>query len=163
MPPGVHGELCYATMCSIASSSIGPCSCARERQVKKSRAWPSAGLMRILRLSRPAQARTVQVRRTLTRDGGKHTVGPAKTAKGRRTVKLTIDATEALQEHLERQLVEIDKAGDNWQENGLVFCAGRGTLINPTNLRRRSLASLLQRACLPPMTFHQLRHTAATI
>ncbi len=33
------------------------------------------------------EARTVQVRRTLTRDGGKHTVGPAKTAKGRRTVK----------------------------------------------------------------------------
>jgi hypothetical protein len=59
--------------------------------------------------------------------------------------------------------VEIDKAGDNWQENSLVFCTGRGTLINPTNLRRRSLTPLLQRACLPPMTFHQLRHTAATI
>jgi integrase len=109
------------------------------------------------------EAHTVQVRRTLTRDGGKHTVGPAKTAKGRRTVKLTRDATEALREHLERQLVEVDKAGDNWQENGLVFCTGRGTLINPTNLRRRSLAPLLQRSGLPPMTFHQLRHTAATI
>jgi integrase len=32
-----------------------------------------------------------------------------------------------------------------------------------TNLRRRSLTPLLQRACLPPMKFHQLRHTAATI
>jgi integrase len=109
------------------------------------------------------EARTVQVRRTITRDGGKHTVGSAKTAKGRRTVKLTRDAKEALREHLKRQLVEIDKAGDKWQENGLVFCTGRGTLINPTNLRRRSLAPLLQRAGLPPITFHQLRHTAATI
>ena len=90
-------------------------------------------------------------------------MGPAKTAKGRRTVKLTTDATEALREHLKRQLVEIDKASDKWQENGLVFCTGKGTLINPTNLRRRSLAPLLQRACLSPMTFHQLRHTAATI
>jgi integrase len=45
----------------------------------------------------------------------------------------------------------------------LVFCTGKGTLINPTNLRRRSLAPLLQRAGLPAMTFHQLRHTAATI
>jgi integrase len=31
------------------------------------------------------EARTVQVRRTLTRDGGKLAIGPAKTAKGRRT------------------------------------------------------------------------------
>jgi integrase len=109
------------------------------------------------------KARTVQVRRTITRDGGKHTIGSAKTAKGRRTVKLTRDAIGALQEHLERQLVEVDKAGDNWQENGLVFCTGKGTLLNPTNLRKRSFAPLLQRAGLPPMTFHQLRHTAATI
>ncbi len=109
------------------------------------------------------EAHTVQVRRTLTRNGGKLAVGPTKTAKGRRTVRLTRDATEALQSHLAQQLVEIDKAGDNWQENGLVFCTGKGTLINPTNLRRRSFAPLLQRVGLPPMTFHQLRHTAATI
>ena len=109
------------------------------------------------------EARTLQVRRTLSRNGGKLAVGPTKTAKGRRTVKLTQDAMEALQGHLKRQLAEIDKAGEKWQENGLVFCTGKGTLINPTNLRRRSLAPLLQRAGLPPMTFHQLRHTAATI
>ncbi len=109
------------------------------------------------------KARTVQVRRTLTRTGGKLAVGTTKTSKGRRTVKLTRDATEALREHLARQLVEIDKAGEAWQENGLVFCTGKGTLINPTNLRKRSFAPLLQRAGLAPMTFHQLRHTAATI
>jgi len=109
------------------------------------------------------EARTVQVRRTLTRNGGKLDVGPTKTSKGGRTVKLTRDATEALQDHLAQQLVEIDKAGEVWQENGLVFCTGKGTLINPTNLRKRSFVPLLQRAGLPPMTFHQLRHTAATI
>jgi len=109
------------------------------------------------------EARTLQVRRSVTRDGGKLAVGSTKTAKGRRTVKLTQGATEALQEHLERQLVEIDKAGDEWQESGLIFCTGKGTLINPTNLRRRSFAPLLKRAGLPTITFHQLRHTAATI
>src|SRR5215207_422850 len=109
------------------------------------------------------EARTIQVRRTLTRDGGKLSVGPTKSAKGGRTVRLTGDATEALQSHLARQLGDIDKAGGNWQENGLVFCTGKGTLINPTNLRKRSLAPLLQRAGLPTITFHQLRHTAATI
>ena len=109
------------------------------------------------------EARTVQVRRTLTRNGGKLAVGPTKTSKGGRTVKLTRDATEALQDRLTRQLVEIDKAGEVWQENGLVFCTGKGTLINATNLRKRSFAPLLQRAGLAPMTVHQLRHNVATI
>jgi integrase len=109
------------------------------------------------------EARTLQVRRTVTRNGGKLAVGSTKTTKGRRTVKLTQGATEALQVHLGRQLVEIDKAGDKWQENGLIFCTGKRTLINPTNLRKRSFAPLLKRAGLPTITFHQLRHTAATI
>jgi integrase len=80
------------------------------------------------------EACTVQVRRTIARDGGKLAVAPTKTAKV--GVKLTRDATEALRDHLERQLVEIDQANDKWQENGLVFCTSKGTLINPTNLRR---------------------------
>ena len=53
--------------------------------------------------------------------------------------------------------------GDHFQDQGLVFCTSKGTLINPTNLRKRSFAPLLVRAGLPHMTFHQLRHTAATI
>ena len=109
------------------------------------------------------ETRKLQVRRTLTKDGGKLTVGPTKTAKGRRTVKLTRDAVEALRGHLTRQLEEIDGLGDDFQDNGLVFCTGKGTLINPTNLRKRSFAPLLDKAGLPHMTFHQLRHTAATI
>ena len=44
-----------------------------------------------------------------------------------------------------------------------MFCTGKGTLINPTNLRKLSFAPLLQRAGLPVITFHQLQHTAATI
>jgi integrase len=105
----------------------------------------------------------VQVRRTVTKDRGKLTVGPTKTAKGRRTVKLTGDAAASLRRHLTRQLDEIDVLGDHFQDRGLVFCTSKGTLINPTNLRKRSFAPLLVRAGLPHTTFHQLRHTAATI
>ncbi len=36
-------------------------------------------------------------------------------------------------------------------------------VINPTNLRRRSFASLLKRAGLPQIRFHDLRHTCATL
>ena len=109
------------------------------------------------------EGKTLQVRRTLTRDGGKLAVGPTKTAKGRRTVRLTRDAAEALREHLTRQLEEIDVLGDSYGPGGLVFASTKGTPINPTNLRKRSLAPLLVRSGLPHQTFHQLRHTAATI
>ncbi len=113
------------------------------------------------------EARKLQVRRTLTKDGGKLTVGPTKTAKGRRTVKLTRDAVAALRGHLTRQLEEIDGLGDYFKDNGLAFCTSKGTFINPSNLRdakrKGSFRSLLAQAGLPAITFHQLRHTAATI
>jgi integrase len=109
------------------------------------------------------EEKTLIVRRTITKDGGKLLIGPTKTAKGRRTVKLTRDAAEALREHLTRQLEEIDGLGDYYQPGGLVFATMKGTLLNPSNLRKRSFAPLLVRAGLPHMTFHQLRHTAATI
>ena len=109
------------------------------------------------------EQKTLTVRRTITKDGGKLLTGPTKTAKGRRTVKLTRDAAEALRGHLTRQLEEIDGLGDYYQPGGLVFATMKGTLLNPTNLRKRSFAPLLVRAGLPHMTFHQLRHTAATI
>jgi integrase len=109
------------------------------------------------------EEKTLIVRRTITKDGGKLLMGPTKTTKGRRTVKLTRDAADALREHLTRQLEEIEGLGDLFEDNGLVFCTAKGTLINPSNLRKRSFAPLLVRAGLPHMTFHQLRHTAATI
>jgi integrase len=37
------------------------------------------------------------------------------------------------------------------------------TLINPTNLRRRSFAPLLERAGLPRIRVHDLRHTCAML
>ena len=49
------------------------------------------------------------------------------------------------------------------RDHGLVFTSGVGTFINPTNLRRRSFAPLLQRAGLPQRRFHDLRHTCATL
>jgi Phage integrase family len=47
--------------------------------------------------------------------------------------------------------------------HGLVFTLGVGVLINPTILRKRSFAPLLQKAGLPQIRFHDLRHTCATL
>ena len=58
---------------------------------------------------------------------------------------------------------EIDYVGPLYSDDGLVFATERGTLVNPTNLRQRSFASLLERAKLRKIRFHDLRHTCATL
>src|SRR5215217_9401387 len=106
----------------------------------------------------------LRVRRTLTRAGGKVSLGEPKTKKSRRSVNLTAAAVEALQSHLSHQLEEMEQLGSLYRPGGLVFANEIGGIINPSNLRNRSFARLLKRAGLPPDTrFHDLRHTCATL
>jgi integrase len=105
----------------------------------------------------------IRIRRTLTRNKGRLLLGAPKTKRSRRTVRLTEPAAETLREHLERQLEEIERLGDLYQDQGLVFTTQVGTPINPTNLRKRSFALLLECAGLPAIRFHDLRHTCATL
>jgi integrase len=58
---------------------------------------------------------------------------------------------------------EIGRLGDLYKDEGLVFTSRVGTIINPTNLRKRSFAALLRRVNLPRIRFHDLRHTCATL
>jgi integrase len=109
------------------------------------------------------EAAELRVRRTLTTSGGRLLLGEPKTAKARRRIRLTAASTDALHRHRKRQLEERMQRASIWQDNDLVFASENGTLINPTNLRKRSLAPLLQRAGLPRIRFHDLRHTCATL
>jgi integrase len=105
-------------------------------------------------------AGTLQVRRTLS--GGNFT--PPKTAKSRRSVKLTAGAAEALKEHRDRQLEERESLTGIWRDHDLVFCSTIGTPLNRHNLIPRSFKPLLQKAGLPrTVRFHDLRHTCATL
>jgi integrase len=106
---------------------------------------------------------TISVRRTLTKSGGRLLLVEPKTKKSRRTIRLTEAAVRALREHLARQMGEIEQLGDLHRDDGLVFTTGVGTLINPTNLCKRSFVPLLKRARLPQIRFHDLRHTCATL
>jgi integrase len=105
----------------------------------------------------------VRVRRTLARHKGRLVLGEPKTKRSRRTVQLTEAAVEALEEHFGRQMVQWDCLGDLYEDQGLVFATQRGTLVNPTNLRKRSFEPLLEKAGLPAIRFHDLRHTCATL
>jgi integrase len=105
----------------------------------------------------------VSVRRTLTKSGGRLLLGETKTKKSRRTIQLPEAAVHALREHLARQVESMQRLGDLYRDDGLVFASEVGTLVNPTNLRKRSFASLLKRAGLAHIRFHDLRHTCATL
>ncbi len=108
---------------------------------------------------------TIRVRRTLTRveNGRRLAIGEPKTKKSRRTVRLTPEAVEALKRHSARQADEMTSAGELYEDRSLVFAGEAGNLLNPSNLRQRSFAPLLERAGLPRITFHDLRHTCASL
>ena len=107
----------------------------------------------------------VSIRRTLSRthNGKRIVLGEPKTRKSRRTIRLTSRALIALKAHRKRQLEEMMKLAGLRQDQGLVFTTEAGSLINPSNLRQRSFAPLLERAGLPHIRFHDLRHTCATL
>ena len=105
----------------------------------------------------------IRVRRTLIRNRGRLLLGEPKTKRSRRTVRLTEAAVQALKEYLARQIEQMERLGDLYEDQGLIFATQRGTLVNPTNLRKRSFAPLLEKAGLPPIRFHDLRHTCATL
>jgi integrase len=94
------------------------------------------------------EARTLQVRRTLSETRNGPIFEPPKNGKGR-SVKLTQDAVEALRGHLKRQLEEIEAARDCYQDHGLVFASQKGTTMSASNLTARSFKPILKRAGLP--------------
>jgi len=105
----------------------------------------------------------LRVRRTLTHANKSFVLGEPKTKNSRRTIRLTTGAVNALRMHLSRQLEEIEYMGSLYQPGGLIFATETGTIINPSNLRNRSFKPLLKGAGLPPIRFHDLRHTCATL
>jgi integrase len=60
-------------------------------------------------------------------------------------------------------LKEMKQKGLLYHLGRLVFANEVGGIINPSNLRNRSLKTLLERTGLPRIRFHDLRHTAATL
>jgi integrase len=106
---------------------------------------------------------TLRVRRTLVTAKGGPVLTAPKTKGGRRSVKLTQGAVEALRSHLKHQLQEIDRAGSLWRENGLMFASESGEPLDRRYLTSCRYKALLKRAELPMIRFHDLRHTCATL
>jgi integrase len=106
---------------------------------------------------------TLRVGRALVREGGRHTLGETKTRRGRRQINLTPRTVSTLKAHHKKQQEEKIKLTGLYKDHGLIFATRVGTPINPENLVNRSFKPLLERASLPEIRFHDLRHTCATL
>lgn len=92
---------------------------------------------------------------------GSLTVREGKTEASARTLALPKVLCEYLHLHRIRQIEERLAMGPEWSDHNLVFPSEVGTPLNPTNLWRH-FKSVLQRAGLPNMRFHDLRHSCAS-
>lgn len=94
---------------------------------------------------------------------GQFIYAPPKTKRSRRAVALTSLAVAALQRHRVRQAEAKTMVGPAWQDNDLVFVDAVGGPLDGKHLLRHYFRPLLQRAGLPAIRFHDLRHTTATL
>jgi integrase len=85
-----------------------------------------------------------------------------KTQKSRRSVMIAHFALETLKKHRVSQMEAKSKAGEFWQEYDYVFCTLHGTHLNPNHVVEE-FKKLLNRARLPNIRFHDLRHSSATL
>ncbi|MEU2065194.1 site-specific integrase [Streptomyces sp. NPDC013455] len=108
-------------------------------------------------------AGTAAIRRTLQRTAaGGLTTLPTKTRASERRIALPTRCVHSLKLHHEQQQREHEAAGTTWQHDGHVFTTAQGRPIDPTNITR-TFTTLLRKAGLRRIRFHDLRHSTATL
>lgn len=106
---------------------------------------------------------SLQVRATLQYTVDGYRFSEPKTALSRRQIALPQMAIEALKLHHARQAEERLRLGPAWNDLDLVFPNTIGHPMDGIHLLQRHFHPLLDKAGLPRMRFHDLRHTAATL
>ena len=105
----------------------------------------------------------VAVRRTYVQVKGRAYVQEGtKTAAGFRTLTLPQAAVEALRSQKTQQAKDRLAAGDRWQDGAWVFTTATGGLLFPSNVYR-DYARIRNRAGVPHLPFHALRHSAVSV
>lgn len=85
----------------------------------------------------------------------------AKTTGSRRSVQLTSSTIRVLRAHRDRQRFARQALADTWGDHDLIATTSIGTPVPPANVKRY-LADLIDRADVPAVNAHSLRHMAAT-
>lgn len=128
----------------------------------------------------------LRVRRSLSPAKGHYRISTPKTRKGERSVALTPDTLDVLEQHRARQAAERRELGEMWSRPDVMFANELGSYMDPDNLSRlwRSLQDVARTAWLedaekagdketarslasgklmPSIRLHDLRHLHASI
>jgi integrase len=106
-------------------------------------------------------ARTLRVDEGLVPIRGGTAWTDAKNTRSRRRVPLDTDTLEQLARRRRAQAQERLVAGSAWAKHDLILTTRTGGPVMPRSFDR-ALEGLVQKAGLPPLSSHGLRHTAAT-
>jgi len=104
----------------------------------------------------------VSVRQTLVLAGRQVVISEPKTSRGRRSIALDPRTVAALRAWRAAQAAERLAWGGAWVDSGLCFTREDGTPLHPEWLSD-AFAWRVQRAGLPPIRLHDLRHTHASL
>ncbi len=108
-----------------------------------------------------SKGRTLRIDESLVAVNRGAVLGDAKNVRSRRLVPLSDDGVRALKRRRTEQAEERLLAGAEWEDNDLIIATRQGRLVLPRSYDR-SLALIVDKAKLPRLTSHGLRHTAAT-
>ncbi|MFZ5639182.1 MAG: site-specific integrase [Bacillota bacterium] len=105
---------------------------------------------------------TLTIRHAVVRTKNGLVISEPKTRKTIRTIELPKMVIAGLKAWRVKQNQEKLRLGPDYQDNNLIFCSALGTITDPRDLNRL-LDTLLKKANLPKIRFHDLRHSVATI
>ena len=109
----------------------------------------------------PLDAGLLTVNQTTVVADGKPVESEPKTDAGRRQIALDAQTVDTLRRWRKQQKTEQLAVGAGWQGDGRVFVWPDGSPLNP-NVITRSFGRLVERAALPHLSLHGLRHSWAT-
>jgi integrase len=102
----------------------------------------------------------LKVRKTLGRISTQLVFSEPKTERSRRTVPLSPAVVAMLRKHRAAQKADRLRAGDQWQDSGLVFTTEFGRAVDPRNFLR-VIEDAARSAGVEGVGVHTLRHSAA--
>lgn len=107
------------------------------------------------------ESMSISVRQTLDHQG-KELRNETKTVTGTRVISIDQSTANELQKHKKMIFAEKLRLGPGYTDHDLVIPTTLGTPISPRNLLR-TFYRLIENVGLPKITFHDLRHTHATL
>jgi integrase len=105
----------------------------------------------------------LEVRASLVRRPGSWSLEEPKSGRSRRSIRLSPSAVATARAHRARQAAARLLVGTDWEDNDLLFTDAWGRPLDGRHVTSRTFRGLLRRAGLPPIRFHDLRHTYATL